>query len=44
MIKFDDIARENINKHNPNWQQIPDHPHRILIIQGSGYGKSKCTA
>ena len=26
--------------HNPNWPYIPDHPNRILIIGGSGSGKS----
>ena len=23
-------------KHNPNWPYTPDHPYRILIIDGSG--------
>ena len=32
MINFDDV--------NPNWPQIPDHPYRILIIGGSGSGKT----
>ena len=27
-------------KHNPNWRSIPDHPYRILIIGGSGPGKT----
>ena len=26
--------------HNPNWPDIPDHPYRILIIGGSGSGKT----
>ena len=26
--------------HNPNWPFIPDHPYRILIIDGSGSGKT----
>ena len=26
--------------HNPNWPCIPDHPCRILIIGGSGSGKT----
>ena len=26
--------------HNPNWPYIPDHPYRILIIGGSGSGKT----
>ena len=24
----------------PNWLQIPDHPYRLLIIGGSGSGKT----
>ena len=40
MIKFDDITKENTKKHNPNWPQIPDHPYRILIIEGPGSGKT----
>ena len=35
-----DISKENIQEHNPNWLQIPDHPYRILIIGGSGSGKT----
>ena len=27
-------------EHNPNWPQIPDHICRILIILGSGSGKT----
>ena len=26
--------------HNPNWPYIPDHPYKILIIGGSGSGKT----
>ena len=40
MINFDDFASENITEHNRNWTHIPDHPHRILIIDGSGSGKT----
>ena len=40
MINFDDVVKENIKEHNRNWPQIPDHPHRILIIAGSGSGKT----
>ena len=36
---FDDVPKENIKDHNPNWPQIPDYPYRILIIEGSGSGK-----
>ena len=39
MINFDDVTK-NIKEHNPNWPQIPDHLHRILIIGGSGSGKT----
>ena len=40
MIKFDDYANENRTEHNKNWPYIPDHPYRILIIGGSGSGKT----
>ena len=40
MINFDDIANENKAKYNKNWPHIPDHPYRILIIGGSGSGKT----
>ena len=25
MINFDDVVKENIKEHNPDWPQIPDH-------------------
>ena len=37
---LDDIANENNKEHNEKWPYIPDHPHRILIIGGSGSGKT----
>ena len=40
MINFDDHTNENKIKHNPDWPYIPDHPYRILIIGGSGSGKT----
>ena len=40
MINFDDVVKENIKKHNPNWPQIPDHPSRIIAFGGSGSGKT----
>ena len=40
MFNFDYITKENIREHNPNWPEIPDHPYRILIIGGSGSGKT----
>ena len=39
MINFDDVTKEKIEQHNPNWPQISDHPYRILIIGGSGSGE-----
>ena len=40
MINFDDYVNENKTVHNKNWPYIPDHPYRILIIGGSGSGKT----
>ena len=40
MINFDDYTNENIVEHNSKWPYIPDHPYRILIIGGSGSGKT----
>ena len=40
MINFDDVTKERIKIHNPNLPQIPDHTYRILIIGGSGSGKT----
>ena len=40
MINFDDYVSDNKIKHNKNWPYIPDHPYRILIIVGSGSGKT----
>ena len=40
MINFDDYTNENKTQHNSKWPYIPDHPYRILIIGGSGSGKT----
>ena len=40
MINFDDYVNENKTEHNKNWPYIPDHPYRILIVGGSGSGKT----
>ena len=40
MINFDDVIKEETKGDNPNWLEIPDHPYRILIIEGSGSGKT----
>ena len=28
-INFDDVVKESIEEHKPNWSQIPDHPYKI---------------
>ena len=43
MINFDDIVSENKTVHNKNWPCISDHPYRILIIGGSGSGKTNAS-
>ena len=40
MINFDDYVNENETKHNKNWPYIPAHLYRILIVRGSGFGKT----
>ena len=40
MINFDDVTKENLKEHNPNWQETLDHSCKILIIGGSGSGNS----
>ena len=40
MINLDSIANENNKEHNENWSYIPDHPYRVLIIGGSGSGRT----
>ena len=39
-IDFDDYANQNKTEYNLKWSYIPDHPQRILIIGGSGPGKT----
>ena len=40
MINFDEYTNENKIEHNSKWPYIPDHPYRILIVGGSGSGKT----
>ena len=40
MINFDDYTNEDKTQHKPKGPYIPDHPYRILIIGGSGFGKT----
>ena len=40
MINLYNIINKNNNNHNKKWPYIPDHPYRMLIIGGSGSGKT----
>ena len=40
MINLYNIVNNNNEKHNEQWPYIPDHPYRILIIRGSGSGRT----
>ena len=40
MINFDDYVNENKTEDNKNGSYNPDDPYRILIIGGSGFGKT----
>ena len=40
MINLDSITNEYNKKHNEKWPYIPDHLYRIIIIGGSGSGKT----
>ena len=37
MKNYDELVEIN---DNPNWPYIPDNPFRVLIIDGSGSGKT----
>ena len=41
MINSDSLTNESNKEHNEIWSHISDHPYRILIIGGSGSGKTK---
>ena len=40
MINFDNVTKKTIKDHDPSWPQIPHHPYTILLIGGSGSGKT----
>ena len=40
MINFDDYTNENKIEYNSKLPYIPDHQYRILIVGGSGSGKT----
>ena len=40
MINLDSITNKNNKKYNEKWPYIPNHPYRIIVIGGSGSGKT----
>ena len=40
MFNLDNITNENNKEHNKKWPYIPDYSYKILIIGGSGSGKT----
>ena len=40
MINFDNYTNENKTERNSKQPYFPDHPYKILIIVGSGSGKT----
>ena len=40
MFNLDDITNENNEDYNLKWPYTSDHPYRMLIIGGSGSGKT----
>ena len=40
MFNFDNYTNENKTEYNSKWPHIQDHSSRILIIGGSGSGKT----
>ena len=40
MSNFDDVTKEDIKEHNPNWPRILNHPYRTLIIEVWGSEKT----
>ena len=40
MFNLDDITCESNRKHNKKWPFVPDHLYGVLIVGGSGSGKT----
>ena len=40
MFNFDYTTKEDIKKHNSNWPGIANHSYGIIIVGGSGSGKT----
>ena len=39
--QYKNVIKEERKEHNQNWPEIPDLPHRILLIIGDyGFGKT----
>ena len=39
MVNFDDVVKESIKEHDPNWEQILDDRDKIFVSGGFGSGK-----
>ena len=37
------MLQKKTQRNNPHWPQIPDYLHTILIIRGSGSGKTNAS-
>ena len=35
------MFQKNINKHSLDWLKMSNYPHRVLIVEGSGFRKTK---
>ena len=44
MINFDDYTNENRIEHNSKWPHIRDHTYQLLIVGGSGSGKTNASS
>ena len=40
MTNFNEVTKENIKSHLPNWPPVPNHSYRMLITGGYGSGKT----
>ena len=40
MFYLDEITNGNKKEHDKKWPYIEDHPYKMLIIRGSGSGKT----
>ena len=34
------LQKKNTKEQNPEWQEVPDHLHIILVLEGSGCRKT----